>query len=402
MTSVNASALDCPGEAGPSAAKVMIAVNTSWNVVNFRAGLVRGLIQRGYQVVVAAPPDDYSPQIEKLGASYVPLPMDNQGTSPTKDVMLFQRFWKIMRREKPDVFLGFTVKPNVYGALAAHSLCIPVINNISGLGTVFIRRTWLTHIVKALYRAVLGKSHVVFFQNDDDRKLFLDERLVPSDRTAMLPGSGIDISRFEPAKDVRDPTSPFRFLLIARLLWDKGVREYVEAARLVRAKAPGTKFQLLGFLDVANQTAVAREDVEAWVNDGIIEYLGTTDDVRPFIAAADCVVLPSYREGTPRSLLEAAAMAKPLIATDVPGCREVVEHAINGFLCSARDASSLAHTKLRMLHLEASERAAMGQAGRAKIEARFDESIVVARYLEAVERAVGGKRIATQTRVAPQ
>ena len=403
MMSAGASALERHGEARPGASKVMIAVNTSWNVVNFRPGLVRGLIERGYKVVVAAPPDDYSPKIEKLGATYVPLPMDNQGTSPAKDLMLFQRFWTIMRREKPDVFLGFTVKPNVFGSLAAHSQGIPVINNIAGLGTVFIRKSWLTRIVKALYRGALGKAQVVFFQNEDDRKLFVAEGLVPFDRTALLPGSGIDTSQFEPArKGGPDPGNPFRFLLIARLLWDKGVREYVEAARLVRAKATETKFQLLGFLDVANRTAVTREDVDAWVKEGVIDYLGSTDDVRPFIAEADCVVLPSYREGTPRSLLEAAAMAKPLIATDVPGCREVVEDAVNGFLCPARDAFALAGSMLRMLGLEPSERGAMGQAGRAKVEARFDEMIVVSRYLAAVERAVAGKRIATQTRIAAQ
>ncbi|MEF2072049.1 glycosyltransferase family 4 protein [Consotaella aegiceratis] len=378
---------------GPArAARVLVAINTAWNVYNFRAGLVRALVGRGYEVVAAAPPDQYSARLAELGCRYVPLPMDNKGTSPLHDLKLMLRFWRLLRRERPDVFLGYTVKPNVYGSLVAHALGIPVVNNIAGLGTAFIRDTWLTGLVKLLYRAALCRSRTVFFQNDDDRQLFVREAMVKREQTKLVPGSGIDLDRFSPKENAqRGEAEPFRFLLVARLLWDKGVGEYVEAARIVRQSAPNTRFQLLGFLDVENRTAIPRTTVERWVGAGLVDYLGAADDVRPLLANVDCVVLPSYREGTPRTLLEAAAMAKPLIATDVPGCRQVVDDGGNGYLCEPRDPQDLSEKMLAMIRLPADQRRAMGSASRVKMEREFDEQIVIQRYLEIVDRIVLGK-----------
>jgi glycosyltransferase involved in cell wall biosynthesis len=314
--------------------------------------------------------------------------MDNKGTNPVRDAKLFLRYLRTLRRERPAAFLGYTIKPNVYGSLAAHSLGIPVINNVSGLGTAFIRDTWITRVVKGLYRLALRRSHTVFFQNEDDRRVFVDNKLVTPDRTALVPGSGIDLQRFEPA-DVLRRQQGFQFLLIARLLYDKGVGEFVDAARLIKPTHPEARCTLLGFLDAKNRTAVSRDDVDRWVSEGIIEYLGSSDDVRPFIAEADCVVLPSYREGTPRTLLEAAAMAKPLIATDVPGCREVVEDGQNGFLCRVKDARDLATKMIGMMEMAPADRRAMGEAGRQKMERQFDERLVIDAYLGRLEAAVG-------------
>jgi glycosyltransferase involved in cell wall biosynthesis len=261
-----------------------------------------------------------------------------------------------------------------------------VINNVSGLGTAFIRNSWLTRLAKALYRAAFAQSRVVFFQNEDDRTLFTEERLVRPEKTALVPGSGVDLARYQPRPPHMD--GQFRFLVVARLLWDKGIQEFVDAARLVRRQEPGARFQLLGFLDVENRTAVSRAAVEGWGAEGLIEYLGTALDVRDHIAAADCVVLPSYREGTPRSLLEAAAMGKPLITTDVPGCRNVVDHGVNGFLCAAQDASDLADHMLKMIRVPDKLRAAMGAASRTKAEQSFDEGIVITKYVAAVDEAL--------------
>lgn len=369
---------------------LLLAINTSWNILNFRAGLIKALLARDYEVIAVAPLDDYSVRVAQLGIRYMPLPMEQQGTSPWKDLVLAGRFLRLLRRERPDVYLGYTVKPNVYGSLAAHVLRIPVINNIAGLGTAFIRNTLLTRMVKALYRVALRRSHTVFFQNDDDRVLFISERLVQPEKTSLLPGSGIDLLAFQPS-NLLPHDDTLRFLLVARLLWDKGVGEFVEAARIVRQKAPRTRFQLLGFLDVENPTAVDRALVDHWVSEGVIDYLGATDDVRPFIAASDCIVLPSYREGTPRSLLEGAAMGKPLIATDVPGCRQVVEHGENGFLCAPRDKHELASRMLEFTELSPERRLAMGAASRAKVEREFDERIVIERYLYALDTIFDGK-----------
>ncbi|AGB47359.1 glycosyltransferase [Mesorhizobium australicum WSM2073] len=366
--------------------KIVISINTSWNVVNFRKGLIEALRRRGYDVVVVAPRDEYSSLIPGMGCRHVDIEIDNSGTSPVRDLALLWRYWLILRREKPLAFVGFTIKPNVFGSMAANLNGIPVINNVSGLGTVFLQGGLLQGIAKALYRLALARSKVVFFQNDDDRMLFVGARIVRKERTALLPGSGVDLARFSPSPRQRAPSGAIVFLLVARLLWDKGVGEFIEAARLVRRQAPAVRFQLLGFLDVENRTAVSRAEIEQWVDEGLVEYLGATDDVRPFLDAADCVVLPSYREGTPRSLLEAAAMGKPLIATDVPGCKEVVDHAVNGFLCKVRDASDLSARMIDFVTMDGHSRDAMGNESRKKVERQFSETIVVESYMHQIEK----------------
>lgn len=364
--------------------KVIIALNTAWNLVNFRAGLIRALVAKGYEVVAVAPNDEYAPRLAELGCRFVALPMDNKGTHPGHDLLLFFRFLNLLRRERPDVFLGYTVKPNVYGSLAAHVLGIPVVNNIAGLGAVFIRDNWLTRLVRQLYKTALSRSRHVFFQNDEDMRLFVEQGLAASDKVSRLPGSGVDLSTFgyAPMQPLENRT--FHFLLVARLLWDKGVGEYVEAARMVRRKYPMAKFQLLGFLDVKNPTAVSSAQMDVWVEEGVVEYLGVADDVKPYLVAADCVVLPSYREGVPRSLLEAAAMGRPVVTSDAVGCRDAVDDGVNGLLCRVGDASDLADKLLCMIAMHPEDRELMGQAGRRKMELEFDEKIVIRRYFEVI------------------
>ena len=362
--------------------KVVIALNTAWNLVNFRAGLILALVKAGYDVVAVAPVDDYAARLDSLGCRFAPLPMDNKGTHPGRDLLLLWRFFWLLRRERPAVFLGYTVKPNVYGSLAAQLLGIPVVNNIAGLGAVFIKGGWLARFVRGLYRLALSRSAKVFFQNDDDLRLFVEGGLVRAVQTDRVPGSGVDLSRFapQPMPDKRR----IRFLLIARLLWDKGIGEYVEAARILKRRGVNAEFCVLGFLDVQNPTAVSRTQMDGWVTEGLVNYLGVADDVRPFIAESDCVVLPSYREGTPRTLLEAAAMGRPIVTTDAVGCREVVDDGVNGFLCRLRDAIDLAEKLEQLVKLTPEARHEMGRKGREKIEREFDERIVIAKYLAAI------------------
>ena len=366
--------------------KIIICLNTAWNLVNFRAGLIRALVAAGHEVVAVAPDDKYAASLNVLGCRFVPLHMENGGTNPVQDALLTWRFVRLFARERPDVYLGYTVKPNVYGSLAAHMMRIPVINNIAGLGAVFIKDGWLVRVVRWLYRMALKQSTKVFFQNNDDRQLFVSGGLVRAEVTEVLPGSGIDLTRFTPAftAAVHDVNSIFRFLLIARMLRDKGVGEYVEAARLLRQRWPQAEFCLLGFVDVQNPAAISRAEIDAWVAEGVVNYLGVSDDVRTQIATADCVVLPSYREGTPRTLLEAAAMARPIITTDAVGCREVVDDGVNGYLCRVRSAADLAEKMEQILLLSPDQRSEMGQLGRAKIEAEFDEQIVIRSYLAVI------------------
>jgi len=368
----------------------MITLNTAWNLINFRSGLIKALVAHGYEVIAVAPFDEYATRLSTLGCRFIPLPMDNKGTNPGRDLLLLARFFNLMRSERPDVFLGYTVKPNIYGSLAANALRIPVINNVAGLGTVFIKGGWLNQLVRGLYRIALSRSSKVFFQNDEDRQLFVSGGLVSEPIAGRLPGSGIDLVKFLPASL---PAGPYvRFLLIARMLWDKGVGEYVEAARLLKRRGIAAELCLLGFLDVQNPAAISRKQMDEWVAEGVVRYIGVSDNVRDEIAQADCVVLPSfYREGTPRTLLEAAAMARPIVTTDSVGCRDVVDDGVNGYLCKPKDASDLADKMERIVRMSPAEREVMGSLGRVKIEREFDEKIVIEKYLLAIEEALARK-----------
>ncbi len=374
------------------AMKVLIALNSAWNLLNFRSGLIGALVAEGHDVVAVSPDDGYRSQLDLLGCRFHPVSMQTQGVNPVQDLNLLLQYVGIIRREKPDVVLAYTVKPNVYCSLAAHLLNIPVINNVSGLGAVFIGESWVTSVVKRLYRVAFSRSKVVFFQNDDDRRFFVDERLVNRSQTALLPGSGIDLFRFafSPVDGLRK-TAPFRFLLVARMLYDKGVREYVEAARRLKNDGRDVECCLLGFVDVENPAAIPREEIERWEGEGVVRYIGVSDDVRREIRDADCIVLPSYREGTPKTLLEAAAIGRPIVTTDVPGCREVVENGYNGFLCRVKDSEDLAEKMRRMFLISDEERRELAENGRKKTERQFDERFVIERYKKAIAEVVGGK-----------
>jgi glycosyltransferase involved in cell wall biosynthesis len=365
-------------------AVVMIAVNTTWNLVNFRSGLIAGLLNAGHRVLAVAPPDKYIPELKKLGCRFIPLPMDNKGTNPGKDLVLFWRFYQLLSRECPDVFLGYTVKPNVYGSIAAHRLGIPVINNIAGLGSVFTESSWITGVVKFLYKRALSRSSRIFFQNEDDRVLFVSSGLVSFGITDRLPGSGVDLDKFVP--QALPNGDRVRFLLVARMLWDKGIAEFVQAARLLRQRGVQAELCLLGFLDVQNPSAISRRQMDEWVDEGVINYLGVSDNVSDVIATADCVVLPSfYREGVPRTLLEAAAMARPIVTTDSVGCREVVDDGVNGYLCKPKDAVDLAEKLQKIIDLGQAGLTQMGVLSRKKVEQEFDEQIVIDKYLKAID-----------------
>jgi len=330
--------------------------------------------------VIIAPQDPAAERrMRELGVERVPIEIDRAGLNPFTDFKLLLRYRSLLKRLRPAAYLGYTIKPNIYGSLAATSLGIPALPNVSGLGTAFIRGGGLQALVTRLYRIGFARAPAVLFQNDEDRDLFVGRGIVRRDQARVLPGSGVDLEQFAPASL---PKGPPVFLFIGRLLRDKGVVEFVEAARSVRREYPDARFQLLGGLDEGNRTAIRQPALDSWLAEGIVEHLGTADDVRPFIAAATAVVLPSYREGLPRSLLEAAAMARPLIASDVPGCRDVIEDGVNGYLCNVRDAAALADAMRRLASLPRTRQRAMGEAGRRWVQERFNEKLVVRAYLD--------------------
>ena len=362
---------------------IIIAANTSWYIYNFRSCLISALIEKGYRVTVLAPRDDYVMRLQVLGAKHLNLELDNTGTNPLRELATLTRLAALLRGNRPTLILTYTPKVNIYVSLTARLLSIPVVADVSGLGSGFIAGGFLKVIILGLYRLALGHPHKVFFENQDDREEFIQAKLVALEKTAVLPGAGVDLGRFTPVQGATK--NIFVFLVAARLLWDKGVGEYVEAARQVKSRYPKVEFRLLGFLDVQNPSAVSRAEVKHWESEGVITYLGATDDVRPYYAEADCVVLPSYREGMPRTLLEASSMAIPIITTDAVGCRDAVEDGMTGFLCKPKNAPDLAEKMEKMILLTPEQRTEMGMAGRAKMEAEFDERIVIDRYLEVIE-----------------
>lgn len=373
-----------PRASGPLLA---LSANDGWGVVNFRRGLIAALQAAGYRVAVLAPDGPHSQAIRALGADFVPVAMDARGRSPAADLRTLAAYHRHLRALRPAAFLGLTIKPNIYGSMAAHLLGIPVINNITGLGAMFERPGPLNRLVAGLYRLALRRSAKVFFQNPDDRDLFVARGLVSDGQAGLLPGSGVDLTHFGPREARQDDT--VTFLMAARLLWAKGVAEYVAAARLLREQRKDVRFRLLGPIEPNGPGAVPEHDLQAWRDEGLIDYRGSVADVRPELAHADCVVLPSYyREGTPRILLEAAAMAIPVIAADSVGCREALTKGETGLLCAPRSAASLAEAMLAIVAMPAAQRQAMGLAGRALMERRFSEAVVHRAYLDALSVAL--------------
>ncbi|MDZ7852010.1 MAG: glycosyltransferase family 4 protein [Halomonas sp.] len=364
---------------------VVLVANTSWYLYNFRRGTVQALRDAGYRVIGLAPEDDYAARlVEELGIEHMALPMEGKSTRLVGEGKSLLALANTLRRLKPAFVFNFTVKANIYSGLACRALGIPYANNVSGLGTAFLHDSWLFRRVRALYGFVNRGARRVFFQNQEDHDLFQAHGLLKNTPTMVLPGSGMDTTRFafSPLPGGGTEAGPFTFVMIARLLGDKGVREYVQAAEQVRAQHPETRFMLIGPHGASNRTAITEDEVREWQTAGVIDYLGEQGDVRPFIEQAQVLVLPSYREGMPRTVLEAAAMGRPAIVSDVPGCRHAIVPGVTGWLCEVKSADSLAERMRACIEMPSEQLQQAGTAARQRIEEEFDERIVIEAALE--------------------
>jgi len=355
-------------------AKIVIISQYSPSLINFRGDLVRAMVELGHKVICLGPEAGFEQPLQELGADYRQIPLHRTGLNPLKDVKTLFSLRKALKEIKPDIVFSYTVKPIVYGSIAAHMAGVrQMYAMITGLGYVFIGQTFkqrlLTQIVAFLYRRGLKYNQVVFFQNPDDLHLFVSKSIVPKTaKPVLVNGSGVNIEKFAFAPP---KLSPVTFLLIARLIKDKGILEYADSARLLKQKYPDARFQLLGPLDI-NPAAITQEQLERWTKEGIIEYLGKTNDVRPYIADASVFVLPSfYREGTPRSVLEAMSMGRPIITTDAPGCRETIIDGKNGFLVPVKDVDALKSTMEKFI-LKPDLIVQMGEQSRIIAEEKYD------------------------------
>jgi len=371
--------------------KILFLSNTSWSLYNFRLGLINELIKNGYKVICCAPHDKYSEKLTKQGSVFIPVKISRKGKNLINDLLLICNLYKIYKKEHPDLILHYTIKPNIYGSIAARLAKVKCINTITGLGYVFIKKNIITIIVKLLYKISFKYPEKIFFQNNDDLKLFLKNKIINKNKSILVNGSGVDIDYFSPyfCKEHKKNDENIHFIFIGRLLWDKGIGEYVKAAKIVNQKYKDVKFYILGVIDRGNPEGVPEKIVKNWQIIEYIKYLGETSDVRPFICKTDCVVLPSfYREGIPRSLLEAMAMEKPIITTNSVGCREVIEDGKNGFLIPIKNTIKLSEAMIKMIEITENKRKEMGEYGRKKAINEFDERIVINKYMKTIEEII--------------
>lgn len=339
-----------------------------------------------YKIVAIAPKDIYSHKLVEADMDYFDIKINNKGTSILEDTKLIYSYYQTFKKIKPDILLLYTIKPNIYGSIAAKMLNIPVISSITGLGTAFLHENLFCKVARLLYKVSLNIPGKVFFENPHDKNFFIDQGFVEKEKTLLTPGAGIDTNDFRPIEQVKpDEKNSPKFLFIARLVRDKGLIEYIDAIKLLRPKYPTIEFAILGPYYPDNPTAIIEEEMDGWVEESLVNYLGESDDVKSIISEYDCVVLPSYREGLSRVLLEAASMEKPIVTTNVPGCKDVVEEGINGFLCEKEDAVDLAEKIEQIILLSNYDRIQMGKRGREKVLQEFDESIVNAKYIAAIQ-----------------
>jgi len=358
--------------------KVIISINTTWNIFNFRVGLIKALQSQGYQVFAISPTDKYVERLEEIGVQHISVKLDQKGINPFKDLNLIRQYYTIFKSIRPDLILSYTIKPNIYGNLAASRLKIPTINNISGLGTLFINSNMSSYIGKMLYKIGLSSSKHVFFQNQDDKYLFIQSRLTSDKNSSLIPGSGVNIKYF---KSNRITNKGKRFLFSGRLIGDKGIIEYLEAAIIVLKKFPDVEFLLAGELGVNNKTAISVDILNGYIEkNSQLKYLGKSDNMLELLKTIDVMVLPSYREGLSKSLLEANAMKIPIITSDVSGCRDIVTHGYNGFLCKVKSIDSLAASMEEIIEITEEARHEMGLNGRIRIEKFFSEDKVIKHY----------------------
>lgn len=371
--------------------KIALVANSSWNIYNFRLNILDILLEKGYEVIVIAPLDIYShysndfPNVRHIPLRY----LARRSLNPFHDLLFLFELYTTYRKEHPDILLHYTIKPNIYGGIVSRFLGLPTIACITGLGYTFINTGFVHWLTKQLYRFSFSRVKRVIFENIDDRLLFNDLKIIEAEKSISVKGCGINIERFYPMPHWEKTLQNARvFTFIGRFLHDKGIVEFVEAARLVKQKYPDTLFWLVGEIDIDNPAAIHSNILRGWILEGLIENKGFMDDVRPFIAASDCIVCPSYREGMPRVLLEGMAMERTIITTDVPGCREAVEDGINGFLVTVKSPEALAEAMCRLIELTDEMRTEMGKNGRRKVLREFDQKHIAVDILNVIAKVI--------------
>jgi len=361
--------------------KILILANVSAGLYNFRFELVKELIRQGFRVyfTVLEPKEDEKVKLlVEAGAVHFQTPFERRGTNPIKDLQLVIQYQKIIKQVDPDIILTYTVKPNIYGTFGASRFHKPVIMNITGIGSALATRNRYNNMLKLMYNYACKRAFYVFFQNQANLDFFVKNGLVDEQKVRLIPGSGVNIDKFVPI-DKSSKDNMVRFLFVGRIMKEKGVDEYLAAAEAITEKYSNAEFQLLGSFEEEEY-----KDILSSIKNDRIKYLGVSSDVRNEIKEVDCIVNPSYHEGMSNVLLEGAAMGKPLIASDIPGCKEIIEDGHNGFLFKVQSVSALVDRVSQFMELDSNTRAAMGANSRKKVETEFDRNLVIKQYLDAI------------------
>ncbi len=349
--------------------KYLILANSSTGVYDFRRELISELLKRG-TVSIGLPKGEKWEDLEALGCRLSETSMDRRGTNPLRDFSLFLNYLKLLRKEKPTQVIGYTIKPNIYGGLACRLCRIPFAANITGLGTTFQKRNLLFYFVRFLYRTAFRKAKVVFFENAENREVFVRERIIPEAKTVVLNGAGVNLDFFQEAPYPED--GPTRFLFVGRVMDEKGTGELLSAMKQLRAEGYPCTLDILGYYEDDYRDELNRDAAEGW-----LRFHGYQLDVRPFITEAHCFVLPSWHEGMANTNLECAAMGRPVITSRIHGCMEAVVEGQSGYLCEKQNVDSLCDCMRRFIHLSHEEKCRMGAAGRRHMEEVFDKKKVV-------------------------
>lgn len=374
--------------------KVILFANTDWYLYNFRLSLANRLRDMGHEVILLSPPGEYGPRLIELGFRWHAVPMVRRSLNPLRELSLVLWLARFFRKEQAALVHGFTIKSAVYGSLGAKLAGVPArVNSVAGLGYVFTSRDMKARMLRPVVRQVLrvalnGDDCALILQNPDDVNMFKSARLAEENAIHLIKGSGVNCARFTARSDDEPPSQePLRVLLAARMLWDKGIAEFIDAARVLKGEGRSIRFILAGMPDAGNPASIEESTIEGWVNEGLAEWRGHVSDMPALLAQTDVMVLPSYREGLPKSLIEAAACALPLITTDAPGCREVVScNGEDGLVVPVRNADALADA-IRLLDDDRALARKLGRAARDKALREFDEAIVIDKTL-AVYRAL--------------
>ena len=366
---------------------IALVANSTWNFFNFRMNIVKAIIDRGYDVVLISPKDEYlEPLLEKFDVQHISLVnLRRKGTNPVREFLLINEFKKIYKKINPDLVIHFTIKPNIYGNYVAKKLGIKSICVVTGLGYVFLHETYFSRIAKLLYKYSFTTSDLVVFENKDDKDLFIEQGLIAADKASYVKGCGVNLDYYKPLLDSRKNNNKTIFTFIGRLMYDKGIVEFINAAEELKSSYKNVEFWLVGEIDDGNPASINNQQLIDWVESGIVKYFGQIKDIRPLIQKSDCVVLPSYREGMSRLLTEAIAMEKPVISSDTPGCKDIVDDGENGFLVPIKNSEALLEAFVKFLDLDEPERQSMGKKGRLKAINEFDDQVIANQFLSFID-----------------